>query len=1311
MISWLLEQRLRPAVIRHRRVALLWRLAAAWGIIALVAFGLVAFRPFTGLSAVLAAAVLALTALFTSFALWLRHQRRAVNLSEVARALEARYPELQGLLLTAVQLPAGDLADTNFLQRRVLRDAVAHAGRHDWTDLVPPGRRWRARAAVTGGLVALVVSLGLLATLPAGSRRPSLIALGLPGVEVTPGDVRLEKGQSLVVLARFGGTPPAGADLVLAGPEGEQRLPLVRSLSDPVFGGSVAEVATNFAYRVEYAGKRTRDFAVTVFEHPRLERADVDLNFPAYTGRAPRRIEDTRRITAVEGTEAALALRLNKPVAAATLVPRGTNLPALTLATASNVPAATLNPLRLAASATYDLRLVDAEGRTNKLPATFVVEALPNRAPELRLTSPRGDVRPSPLEEISFTGSVWDDFGVIRYGLAWTRVGGGTQVLELGAGAAAEERRAFEHTLRLEDLGVAPDDLLAWHLWAEDIGPDGQPRRTEGDLFFAEVRPFDEIFRESEGGGGEDMAGGEGGGGGRPGRLTELQKQIINATWRLHRQQGGGGAPEAPVPAVPPARGSSRYLPRPGPAASFAQVMGQRPAPEMERVPGGRGTGRTARPPAAVPPPTGRYKDDLAVVRAAAQQALDQARETMQRQQDPRTLATWAEAIQHLETSLTQLERAERTPAALAEALVTQQSAYQALLKLQARETAVTRGQQRGQGGGGENSMTQRQIDQLDLRQSENRYETRRQAQSPQDEQRREELALQNRLQELARRQEDVNQRLQELQTALQEARSEREREELRRELKRLQEEQQRMLADLDEMQQRMSRPENQSRLAEQRQQLEQAREDLQRAAEAAGQGQVSQALASGTRAQQQLQELRDQMRRQSSSQFAEELRELRAEARELARRQEEISRQLAGGPAEPADQPPPRRSLGDRPAEEQAVEQLAQQAQRLTNLVARATQLSQEAEPSEPLVTRQLYDALRQFSQDDAGAVKETREELLRRGRLTREFNDRLQAMAEGDGARAVDLTAELLRRGLEPQARDAAQRARAGVETLRRGVERAADSVLGDDTEALRLAEASLEELAAAVERELASATGATNAPAAGGGQPGDPSGRADSSEPSAPSRAGQPQDAGEPRLADRGDSPGEGQSGGSPQDGDGTQPQPGGPGGGERPATATATAAAGGRQGGSPRGGGDPGEGRQRGGFNLAELFNEEAGRGGGGSGPITGEDFAPWADRLRDVEDMVDDPVWRTRLTGARERARVLRLEQRRDLKKPDWAVVQLEVLRPLVEVRDALRQELARRSADTELAPLDRDPVPDRYSDLVRRYYEELGRAH
>ena len=147
--------------------------------------------------------------------------------------------------------------------------------------------------------------------------------------------------------------------------------------------------------------------------------------------------------------------------------------------------------------------------------------------------------------------------------------------------------------------------------------------------------------------------------------------------------------------------------------------------------------------------------------------------------------------------------------------------------------------------------------------------------------------------------------------------------------------------------------------------------------------------------------------------------------------------------------------------------------------------------------------------------------------------------------------------------------------------------------------------------------------------------------------------------------------------------------------------------------PQQGGRP-DTADRGGVDLSQLLGGRQDRGGGGggtdaAGPITGGDFAPWADRLRDVEDMVDQPDLRSSLATAREQARLMRLEYRRDLKKPDWADVQLKVVRPLVEVRDRIREELARRTPEETLVPIDRDPVPTRYSELVRRYYEDLGK--
>jgi hypothetical protein len=85
--------------------------------------------------------------------------------------------------------------------------------------------------------------------------------------------------------------------------------------------------------------------------------------------------------------------------------------------------------------------------------------------------------------------------------------------------------------------------LVSYFVWADDYGPDGQVRRTYSDMFFAEVRPFEEIFRadQSDAAAGQGQGEGEGQGqgqGGQSTRLSELQKQIVIATWKLQREKG-----------------------------------------------------------------------------------------------------------------------------------------------------------------------------------------------------------------------------------------------------------------------------------------------------------------------------------------------------------------------------------------------------------------------------------------------------------------------------------------------------------------------------------------------------------------------------------------------------------------------------------------------------------------------------------------------------------------------------------------------------------------------------------------------------
>ena len=1296
--------------------------------------------------------------------LLIQNARTEPDWRHLARLIETRYPQLDGRLLTAVQQNPNAGQELNYLQQRVLEETLRYSSQNDWADAIPKSRTVLAQ---TAHWLALIFCALILWKLPSPEKRGLLARISDVSITVTPGDTHLERGSSLVVLARFGGALPAVVELVTSQPPktpggATSRIQLVKSLADPIFGGSITEIATNLLYHVEYAGQRTRDFKISIFDYPRLERADVDVTFPDYTGQPAKRIENTHRLSAVEGSRVDLNLQLNKPVVAARLVAKDKDRTVLPLVIETNRPVAALKNFPLQASKIYELQIVDAEGRTNKIPAQFVFDALTNRSPEIKLATPRGDLRPSALEEISFEGTVWDDFGVKNFGLAYTAPGQETRFIELGHGVPANEKRPFQYVLRLEDLGIQPDQLLAWFLWADDLGPDGNLRRTSGDLFFAEVRPFDEVFRE-----GDDSAGGggQGGQGGQNDKLIELEKKIISATWNLQRQHGGSLPPgrkapalldpksnkPAPEPPSPPKQ-SSWVMPDPGVQASLenrsrrreeADMITRNPPPHVggyavssQRVPAqplmfgqiAPLIGLDQKPSATdLDPPRpqtkpGSYPDDALILRDSQAQALEQAEATAGDQRDPRSQALWSAAVKEMEKALSRLNQATNSPAALAGALAAEQAAYEALLKLQEHEYQVVRNRQnRAQGGGAKNERMQRQLEQMDMTQSENRYETQRQAQQPKDNQVREQLQVMNRLQELARRQQDLNDRLKELQTALQQARTEEEREEIRRRLKRLQEEEQQMLADVDEVRQRMDRPENQSRMADERRQLEQTREDVQRAAEASSKGEASQALAAGTRAQRQLQQLRDQMRKENSNQFADDLRQMRSDARDLARQQEDILKKLEPESTTSKGLKP----LSDAPERDQMIKQLAQQKQRMTNLVEHATQISQQAEDAEPLLSRQLYDTLRKFSQENLKNVRETQEELLSRRLMTEGLSEQLKQSTEHDGAKLLDVASEMLRHDFRRQASDTIQRTRGTIDELKTGVERAAESVLGDDTEALRLAQKELDQLTEQLQREMAQAeanSGATNgtessdsqgkarqvkAGATAGketadNQPGknqeqtkesgDTSGQRPqqqaSGEQSVPGSAGQQQGEGEADSKPGGQTNGEQAS-----EQAGNQP-------GDKPGQRAQRGSA--NRGGGSNAGGAGGEFLR----NFDRLLNDDTHTYGG---PLTGANFGPWSDRLRDIEEVLEFPDLRNQVATSRERARLMRQDFKREHKKPDWAVVRLQVMAPLLEVRAGIADELARRDSTDALAPIDRDPVPSRYSTLVRRYYEELGK--
>ena len=222
---------------------------------------------------------------------------------------------------------------------------------------------------------------------------------------------------------------------------------------------------------------------------------------PSWSSRSTRRsspktVEDIRHVTAVEGTELTLLCRLNKDVATARLVDaKGHDDRLEPTRRGNHVYRATLT----LAEPSLQVQLVDQGGAApTSWPTEIVANVTRNRPPVVKMTQPAHDVQVSPLEELKLKAELEDDFGLLRHGLSYRMAGGEPHEIVLPVTAAKTRQLRPEHMLEFESLQPSPDQLLTYFFWAEDIGPDGQPRRTSGDMFFAEVRQFEEIFRQGE---------------------------------------------------------------------------------------------------------------------------------------------------------------------------------------------------------------------------------------------------------------------------------------------------------------------------------------------------------------------------------------------------------------------------------------------------------------------------------------------------------------------------------------------------------------------------------------------------------------------------------------------------------------------------------------------------------------------------------------------------------------------------------------------------------------------------------------------
>jgi hypothetical protein len=322
-----------------------------------------------------------------------------------------------------------------------------------------------------------------------------------------------------------------------------------------------------------------------------------------------------------------------------------------------------------------------------------------------------------------------------------------------------------------------------------------------------------------------------------------------------------------------------------------------------------------------------------------------------------------------------------------------------------------------------------------------------------------------------------------------------------------------------------------------------------------------------------------------------------------------------------------------------------------------------------------------------------------------------------------SLDQLSLLMRNNLLNETGDIQRELTGNISELRDTVEEAAEKIIGSDEDAMRFAAAQLDELREEVEREmeLALNEGQGQQPGRQREQQGD--------EQNPPGQGQRRQDGENQQQRGQGQAreeqqsqPGQGQGQsneeqeedqqrqGRGQAGEEQQSQPG-QGQGRRPGDQENPQPAQGRDG-QPRGPNDQPNRRPDG--------NRDIGGSSGGSdlfrnldeldfdGPLTGLDFRDWEDRLREVEEVIEIPELRNQVSEVRQSARDIRRENKENGKPPKWDLVEMQILRPMTEINKRLEEELSLRQPKRELIPVDHEPVPAQYSELVRRYYERLG---
>ena len=363
----------------------------------------------------------------------------------------------------------------------------------------------------------------------------------------------------------------------------EQQINMVQNPGDKRgFTYEIFNIDADMEYAVQANEATSARYTVEVFEMPRVTDIAVAYTYPEYTALKSVVQQGTGDIHAVVGTRAEIRITTNKAIQTATFTLKNhikkvdiDNVDVGTTQRDLNVPITLSERLAndrkmvisdgniltttvdVTEDGTYAVELLCIDGFNNEIPVEYKIRAVPDNAPEVVIKEPGRDVKATKLEEVQIIAEAKDDYGVEKLSLMYRVGAGDLQELAMETAETAHNvekveidnvdfglrKRTSSHqltspnamrttentyTFYMEEFDVAPGEVISYYAQATDNNTRTGPGEASSEIYFIEVRPFNERFQEEDGEQGEPAPP-------APNVILELiatQKQIIRETWK-----------------------------------------------------------------------------------------------------------------------------------------------------------------------------------------------------------------------------------------------------------------------------------------------------------------------------------------------------------------------------------------------------------------------------------------------------------------------------------------------------------------------------------------------------------------------------------------------------------------------------------------------------------------------------------------------------------------------------------------------------------------------------------------------------------